>query len=196
MGLGKTVADAGAAARRARAAQRTRKRLRPDAADLPDVGGRQLAARGRAVRAEPERATSITARSGSKGRAFASRRARRRSRDHDLRARGARPRDARRRASGSGVVLDEAQNIKTQRRQADAGDPLAARPPPGRADRHAGREPPRPSCTRSWTSSTRGCSARPRRSHAATRRRSSGYRDQRRDASACARRPARSSCAG
>ena len=46
----------------------------------------------------------------------------------------------------------------------------AARRPPRRADRHAGREPRSATCGRSWTSSTPGCSARAREFQRALRR--------------------------
>ena len=54
----------------------------------------------------------------------------------------ARPRDARRRRVGAGRARRGAEH-QDDRREADARDPLAAGPPPRRAHRHAGREPPR-----------------------------------------------------
>ena len=114
-GAGEDVSDAGVAARRARAASirngKRRKRLAPNAADLPDVGRRQLAARGRAFRAGAERARPsrppAAERPQVRDRSTASRPG-----DHDVRARDARPRDARR-GQWERVALDEAQNIKT-----------------------------------------------------------------------------------
>ena len=61
-----------------------------DAVDLPDVGGRQLAARGAAVRAGPAGARAPRPRTAG-GEAVRARGARERSRDHDVRARHARP---------------------------------------------------------------------------------------------------------
>ena len=55
MGLGKTPQTL-ALLLAEREGRKPRKRLEPDPADLPGVGRRQLAARGRAVRAEPARA--------------------------------------------------------------------------------------------------------------------------------------------
>ena len=191
-GSRKDAADVGAAARRARGPQ-VAKASEPDPSDLPGVGRRQLAARGRAVRAEPARARAPW--SGAiKGPRAHDRGATGGPRDHDLRAGGARPRDARRRRVGAGRARRGAEH-QDERREADAGDPLARCPPSNRTDRHAGREPPhRAPLDHGLPQSG---AARPRRDVQALLRHAD--RALPRSAtrpSACGRRPARSSCAG
>ena len=132
---------------------------RPDAAGLPDVGGRQLAARGRALRAAC--ACYVHHGAGAARRATSSRAARAErtwwSRRYALAA--PRPRAARRGRVGPASCSTRRRTSRTPRREADAGRARAPRAPPHRADRHAGREPPRATSGRSSTSSTPGCSA-------------------------------------
>ena len=137
-GSRKDAADAGAAARRARGPLLA-KAPEPDPPDLPGVGARQLAARGRALRAEPARARAP--RPGAiEGPRVRGRGARCGSRADDLRAGDTRPRDAGRRQVGAGRARRGAEH-QDERREADAGDPLDRCPPSDRADGHAGREP-------------------------------------------------------
>ena len=169
----------------------------PDAADaagLPDVAGRQLAARGGPVRARRCGCTSTTAPSGPRGRQFAAAVA---GADLVITTYALAARDAAALAEidWHRVVLDEAQAIKNAAtRQAVAVRALPARhriavtgtPVENRlADlwSHHGVRQPRSARQRRRPSS----SASPSRSSgAATRRRPSG----------CAGSPARSSCAG
>ena len=70
------------------------------------------------------------------------------------------------------IALDEAQNIKTIDTKQTRAIRSLARPSPRRAHRHAGREPPDRAALDHGLPQSRACSARRRRSSAATRGRS------------------------
>ena len=199
MGLGKTVqmlalllasANASSGPQRSR---RRRKRL-DRRCSLPDVGARQLGARGSSASRRAWRARRTTAASACAAAI------------HARAARGAiscsRPTRSRRATASAGRRQVGATRARrgaehqVERRQADTGDPLARRAPSRRADRHAGRESPHRACTRSWTFSTPGCSARPRAFKRGFATPIERYRDARRDEAPAPLRPARSSCAG
>ena len=138
MGLGKTVqllalllASASAAEPAARRCWSARRRWSATGSGRPSASPRACGC------------TCTTARDRLDRRGFAAA-ARARPRAHHLRARRRAITDACRSVAWDRVVLDEAQNIKNPRRQADPSrSARSPRAPPDRADRHAGREPAR-----------------------------------------------------
>ena len=166
MGLGKTVqllALLVASASRDRAPA-------PDAAGLPDVAGRQLAARGGAVHPGAAGARAPRRATGRAARTFAAGRWRGADLVITTYARG-RPRRRRRCAEVDWhrVVCDEAQNDQERARPGRPGRsaalPAAA---PDRADRHAGGEPPRRPVVDHGVRQPRAARHRPRRSGSAS----------------------------
>ena len=116
----------------------------------------------------------------------------RRRRRHVVRHRDARHRDARARRVGPAAARRGA-GREEPGDEAGACAAPAQRAAAGRDDGHADREPARASSGRSWTSSTRGCSARASRSTARSRGRSRRTATSRRW-SGCAASCGRSSC--
>ena len=135
MGLGKTVQLLALEAH-----ERAADRPRPDAAALPDVAGRHLAAGGRAVRPGP-----AGARAPRRPAARTAPRWPPRSRAADLvvTTYATATRDAEELAAIAWrrLVLDEAQAVKNSRASARAGGAPDRRRAPGRAHRHPGGEP-------------------------------------------------------
>ena len=133
---------------------------RAHAAGLPDVAGRQLAARGASGSRPTCASTSTTARTGPAARS--SRRPSRR------RPRASRPTPSPRatsrrcaRCAWRRVVLDEAQAIKNAATRQAQAVRAAGRPAAHRGHRDAGGEPARRPVVASSTPATRACSARP-----------------------------------
>ncbi len=185
-GAGQDRAAAGAAGRR-------RTRGRADAAGLPDVAGRQLAAGGGEVRPGAAGARAPRRRAPARQEVHRGGTGGGPGGHHVLDRRPGRGRARRDRLASGGAR----RGAGDQERRDPAGrrGPRAARPAPDRGHRYAGGEPARRPLVASWTSPTRGCSAPRRPSRSGTPSRSSGTATTRRP-SGCAGSPARSCCGG
>ena len=186
MGLGKTVQLLALEALTARA-----RAAAADAARVPAVGARQLAARDRAVHPD----LRVHVHHGAGQRRFT--------------AAAATPTwsspptswppatsTCSAATAWDRVVLDEAQHVKNARHRHGARRPAAAGPAPGRADRHAGGEPAGRPVVHHGLPQPGPARRRPASSGPGTPCRSSAYGDEDAAARLRAASPARSCCAG
>ena len=152
-------------------------------------------ARGRRASRPACGCSSTTAATGCAATSCATRRSRRRPRRHHLRHRRPRRDDAGRRSTGAGWCSTRRRRSRTRgARQARAVRPLPA-PAPRRADRHAGREPPRRAVVDHRLPQPGPARHRPSLPRALRHARSSAHGDAEAAGAAAPTDPARSCCA-